>query len=63
MEKYEFIKLKIKLLGYWILAESTIPNLGKIIAIKVLEKLITILKLRGFLRAISFFRKYIQEFE
>jgi len=38
-------------------------NLKKIIIIKTLEKTITIFKLRGFLKIISFFKKYIQEFK
>ncbi len=63
MEKYEFAKPKIKLLGHQISAERMIPNPGKIIAIEALEWLITILKFRGFLKAIGFFKKYIQGFK
>ncbi len=37
MEKYEFIKLKIKLLDHQILAEEMIPNLEKVAAIKTLK--------------------------
>src|SRR6266498_4314180 len=39
-----------------------IPDPGKIAAIKTLERLTTISKLRGFLGAVGFFRKYIQGF-
>jgi len=47
------------LLGYQISAEGIISDPGKVIAIKVLERPITISKLRGFLEIIDFFRKYI----
>ncbi len=63
VEKCEFIKFEIKLLGHQISAEGMIPDPGKIAAIKALEWPIIILKLRGFLRAVGFFRKYIQGFE
>ncbi len=63
IEKYKFAKSEIKLLDYWILAKRIIPNLGKVAAIKTLKWPITILKLRGFLEAVGFFRKYIQGFE
>ncbi len=63
IEKYKFIKPKIKLLDYQISAEGMILNPNKVAAIKVLEKPTTILKLRGFLGAVDFFRKYIQEFK
>jgi len=59
VEKYEFAKSEIKLLGYRISAERTIPDLDKVKAIKALERPTTISKLRGFLEAVSFFRKYI----
>ncbi len=62
MEKCEFAKSEIKLLGYQILAKGMIPNLGKVAAIEALEWPTTISKLRGFLRAVDFFRKYIQGF-
>ncbi len=62
VKKYEFAKPEIKLLGHWILAEGTTPDLGKVAAIKALEQLSTILKLRGFLGAVGFFQKYIQGF-
>ena len=62
VEKCKFAKLEIKLLGYQILAEGMISDLGKVEAIKVLERLTTISKLRGFLGVIGFFRKYIQGF-
>ena len=39
-----------------------ISNPGKVITIEALEQLTTILKLRGFLGAVGFFRKYIQGF-
>ncbi len=63
VEKYEFAKSEIKLLGYWISAKGTIPDPSKVVVIEVLEQLTTILKLRGFLEAIGFFRKYILGFE
>jgi len=63
MEKCEFAKLEIKLLGHWILVERIIPDSGKVTAIKVLEWPTTISKFRGFLKIVSFFRKYIQEFK
>ncbi len=59
MKKYEFIKLKIKLLDYWILAEGIIPDPDKVTAFEVLEKLNIISKLKEFLRAVNFFKKYI----
>ena len=59
IEKCEFAKFEIKLLGHWISAEGMIPNLGKVTAIEALEWLTTISKLRGFLEAVGFFRKYI----
>ena len=40
-----------------------IPDPGKVTVIKALERLTTILKLRGFLETVGFFRKYIWEFE
>ncbi len=63
IKKYEFTKPKIKLLGHQISAEEIIPDSDKVTAIKALERPITILKLRGFLKAVGFFRKYIQGFE
>ena len=63
MKKYEFTKPEIKLLGYQILAEGIIPDLSKVVAIEALEWPTTISKLRGFLEAVGFFRKYIQGFE
>ncbi len=36
-----------------------IPDPGKVTVIKALERLTTILKLRGFLETVGFFRKYI----
>ncbi len=63
VKKYEFAKSEIKLLDYWISAEEMIPDPNKVIAIKVLERPITISKLRGFLGVVDFFRKYIQGFE
>ncbi len=62
VEKCEFIKSKIKLLGYRILAEGMIFDSGKVTVIEALEWPTIILKLRGFLETIGFFRKYIQEF-
>ncbi len=62
VEKYEFAKFEIKLLGHRISAEGTIPDLSKVAAIKTLERPTTISKLRGFLGAVNFFRKYIQGF-
>ncbi len=50
MKKYEFTKHEIKLLGYQISTEGMILNPT------------TILKLKGFLEAVCFFRKYIQGF-
>ncbi len=46
----------------WILGQETIPNLGKVTVIEVLEWSTTISKLRGFLGVIGFFKKYIQGF-
>ena len=63
MEKCEFVKLKIKLLGHRILAEGMTPDLGKVEAIEALERPTIISKLRGFLRTVGFFRKYIQGFK
>ncbi len=62
VEKCEFAKSEIKLLGHQISAEGTIPDPGKVTAIEALERPITISKLRGFLGVIGFFRKYIQGF-
>ncbi len=59
VKKCKFAKPKIKLLGYWILAKGTILDLDKVVVIKALKWLTTILKLRGFLRAVGFFKKYI----
>ena len=59
VEKCEFAKSEIKLLGYRILVEGTIPDLGKVAAIEALKRPIMISKLRGFLGAVGFFRKYI----
>ncbi len=59
IEKYEFTKPEIKLLGHWILAEETIFDSGKVAAIEALEKPTITLKLWGFLGVVSFFRKYI----
>ncbi len=49
-------------MGYRISAEGTIPDPGKVTAIEALERPTTISKLRGFLGAVGFFRKYIQGF-
>ena len=57
VEKCKFAKLEIKLLGYQILAEGTIPDPGKVTAIEALERSTTISKLREFLEAVGFFRK------
>src|SRR6266540_2830628 len=62
VEKCKFVKSKIKLLEHRISAEGTIPDPGKVIAIEALERPTTISKLRGFLGAVGFFRKYIQGF-
>ena len=62
VEKCKFAKLEIKLLGYQILAEGTIPDPGKVIAIEALEWPTIIFKLRKFLGTVGFFRKYIQGF-
>ena len=62
VKKCEFAKPEIKLLRHWILAEETIPDPGKVEAIEALERPTTISKLRGFLGAVGFFRKYIQGF-
>ena len=62
VEKCEFAKSEIKLLGYRISAEGTIPDLGKVTAIETLEWPTTISKLKGFLGAVGFFKKYIQGF-
>ncbi len=43
-------------------AVGTIPDSDKVAAIKALEWSTTIFKLRGFLEAVGFFRKYIQGF-
>ena len=59
VEKYEFAKSEIKLLGYQILAEKTISDPDKVAAIEALKQLTTISKLRGFLGAVGFFKKYI----
>ncbi len=40
-----------------------IPDPGKVAAIKALEWSTTILKLKGFLETVGFFRKYIQGFK
>ncbi len=63
MKKCEFVKLKIKLLGHRILAENTILDSGKVVAIEALKWPTTISKLKRFLEAVDFFKKYIQEFE
>ncbi len=62
VEKCEFAKSEIKLLGHQISAAGMISDLEKVVAIEVLEWSTTIFKLRGFLRAVGFFRKYIQGF-
>src|SRR6266542_630134 len=62
VEKCEFAKSEIKLLGHRILKEGTTPDPGKVTAIETLERPTTISKLRGFLGAVGFFRKYIQGF-
>ncbi len=49
VEKCEFAKSEIKLLGHRISAEEIIPNLGKVAAIKALERPTIIFKLKGFL--------------
>ncbi len=59
VEKCEFAKFEIKLLGYWISAEGTILDPGKVTTNEALEWSTTISKLRGFLEAVGFFRKYI----
>ncbi len=59
VEKCEFAKSEIKLLEHRISAEGTIPDPGKVIAIEALERPTTISKLRGFLEAVGFFRKYV----
>jgi len=55
VKKCEFAKPEIKLLGYQILAEGIILDSGKVIAIKILERPTTILKLREFLGVVGFF--------
>src|SRR6266511_5125504 len=62
VEKCEFAKSEIKLLGHRISTEGTISDPGKVAAIKALERPTTIFKLRGFLGAVGFFQKYIQGF-
>ena len=62
MEKCEFAKSEIKLLGYQISAEGMISDPDKVAAIEALEQPTTISKFRGFLGAVGFFRKYIQGF-
>ncbi len=62
VEKCEFAKSEIKLLGHRISAEGMIPDPNKVTAIEALEQPTTISKLRGFLGAVGFFRKYIQGF-
>ncbi len=62
VEKCEFVKSEIKLLRYRISKEETILDSGKVSAIEVLKWLTTISKVRGFLEAVGFFRKYIQGF-
>src|SRR6266542_3531569 len=62
VEKCEFAKSEIKLLGHRISEEGTISDPSKVIAIEALERSTTIIKLRGFLEAVGFFRKYIQGF-
>ncbi len=62
VEKCEFAKSEIKLLGHQISEQETIPDPGKVAAIEALEQPTTISKLRGFLGAVGFFRKYIQGF-
>ena len=57
VEKCEFAKSEIKLLGHRISAEGTISNPGKVTAIEALERSTTISKLREFLEAVGFFRK------
>jgi len=59
IEKYKFAKPEIKLLNYRISVEGIILDLGKVAAIKILERSITISKLKGFLGVVGFFRKYI----
>ncbi len=59
MKKCKFIKPKIKLLSYQISIKGTISDPEKMTAIKALEKLTIIFKLRKFLGIIGFFRKYI----
>ncbi len=62
VEKCEFAKSEIKLLGYRISKEGTSPDPEKVIAIEALEWPTTISKVRGFLGVVGFFRKYIQGF-
>jgi len=62
VEKCEFAKSEIKLLGHRISTEGMIPDLGKVAAIEALKRPTTIFKLKGFLGAVGFFRKYIQGF-
>ncbi len=62
VEKYEFTKPDIKLLSHRIFAEEMIPDPGKVVVIEALKWLTNILKLRGFLEAVDFFKKYIQGF-
>ncbi len=62
IEKCEFAKSEIKLLGHRISEQGTISDPGKVAAIEALERPTTISKLRGFLGAVGFFRKYIQGF-
>ncbi len=59
MKKCKFAKSEIKLLDHLILVKGMIPDPGKVIAIEILERLTTILKLKGFLEVVGFFRKYI----
>jgi len=59
VEKCEFAKSEIKLLGHRFSKEGTIPDSGKVTAIEALERPTIISKLRGFLGVVGFFRKYI----
>src|SRR6266496_1416024 len=62
LEKCEFAKREIKVLGHRVDAEGTRPDPGKVEAILKQPRLTTITEVRAFLGAAGFFKKYIQDF-
>src|SRR6266540_3156136 len=63
LEKCEFAKREIKVLGHRVDAEGTKPDPGKVEAILKQPRPTTIIGVRAFLEAAGFFKKYIQDFD